>query len=549
MIPGIPNSIYGDINQPTCEINDKWAESESSKKGISLAKREEERNEYVPLKNALDKQGLKNDKLRGFSTSGSKRESPSMCYGILSPLGNSFVMDDGWTGENFGNWKNDPDAKGDLKLKGGDGVDATQLTDETRYNAGFRLRTRNGTQLLISDSGTIYMINKDGTAWAEITDDGRLQGYAKNSADIACDGDINLHSKQKIRMEADDGFVFKSKNGGLSFDVKNDVNISASNIITDNNIKTPVIYAKDGVIENFNSKNATCDGKFSGEHRGNYSGILIGSASYATFAGGHDGEIPVYDITSYTDKSIDIPDLNLEKEQEIDGKDGEKQKSVNTCVPTAEPYDGHNRNDKIPDLVKKIQENDLSESSSTESASSSEELNNISNNCQQVCPNKTETSDPTIPEQQLTEHYTLNDLCYSSTAISKGLSNAPSSDEIGNLKSLAENVLEKVYEHYNGNVHINSCYRGKTLNSVIGGATSSQHCSGSAADIEVPGVSNLELANWIKDNLDYDQLILEYADNIATDPNSGWVHVSYKKIGPQRNQCLTINKSGTKLGF
>lgn len=81
------------------------------------------------------------------------------------------------------------------------------------------------------------------------------------------------------------------------------------------------------------------------------------------------------------------------------------------------------------------------------------------------------------------------------------------------------------------------------------GAKTSQHLTGEAVDIEIRGFSNLELAKFIRDNFEFDQLILEHADNLAHDKNSGWVHVSYKKNGNNRKEVLTINKKGKFKGL
>ena len=94
---------------------------------------------------------------------------------------------------------------------------------------------------------------------------------------------------------------------------------------------------------------------------------------------------------------------------------------------------------------------------------------------------------------------------------------------------------------------VNSGYRSPELNEAIGGSEESQHCKGEAADIEIPGVSNKELAEWIRDNLSYDQLILEFYNGV--DPRSGWVHVSYVDDKTNRKSTLTINKNGVFNGF
>ena len=148
---------------------------------------------------------------------------------------------------------------------------------------------------------------------------------------------------------------------------------------------------------------------------------------------------------------------------------------------------------------------------------------------------------------QLSEHFTLQDLCYSSTASKLGINNTPPSDIIEKLRYLAINGLEPIYKQF-GKLTINSGYRGTALNVAVGGASTSQHCKGEAADIEVLGVNNYDLAVWIRDNLEFDQLILEFATNLSSDPNSGWVHLSLKSAN-NRHQLLTIDSSGTKSGL
>lgn len=126
----------------------------------------------------------------------------------------------------------------------------------------------------------------------------------------------------------------------------------------------------------------------------------------------------------------------------------------------------------------------------------------------------------------------------SQTAIRKGIDNTPATQEIENLKALCENVLEKIRLHFGRPIVINSGYRGPKLNKAIGGAKNSQHMTGQAADIEIAGISNRVLFCWIRDNLNYDQLILEFHKEDI--PDSGWVHVSWN-ISGNRKQVLTIN--------
>ena len=153
-----------------------------------------------------------------------------------------------------------------------------------------------------------------------------------------------------------------------------------------------------------------------------------------------------------------------------------------------------------------------------------------------------------VMENQITKNFTLAELIYSATAVKKGIDNKPTEEHYKNMVSLCKNVLQPLREKLGKPINVNSCYRCPKLNAAVGGAKTSQHCNGQAADIEIMGLSNHDLACYIREHMDFDQLILEYADNLKNDKNSGWVHVSYKTSG-NRHQCLTINKSGTKLGL
>jgi hypothetical protein len=146
---------------------------------------------------------------------------------------------------------------------------------------------------------------------------------------------------------------------------------------------------------------------------------------------------------------------------------------------------------------------------------------------------------------QVSEHFTLEELTKSQTGDRRGIDNVPGSDAVDCLKVLCARVLEPVRAHY-GPVFINSGYRGQALNKAVGGASASQHCLGQAADIEVPGVANGDLATWVVANLDFDQAILEcYRKG---QPNSGWVHVSYKNAG-NRKTTLTAAVSNGKMVY
>ena len=126
---------------------------------------------------------------------------------------------------------------------------------------------------------------------------------------------------------------------------------------------------------------------------------------------------------------------------------------------------------------------------------------------------------------QLSKNFNLVELTKSQTAERKGIPNSPSPDHQENLRLLCERVLQPVRDHFNHVVSVSSGYRSPQLSAAIGSTSDSQHCQGMAADFEIYGTPNNEVFNWIKNNLMYDQMILEYWTKDA--PNSGWVHVAY----------------------
>ena len=140
---------------------------------------------------------------------------------------------------------------------------------------------------------------------------------------------------------------------------------------------------------------------------------------------------------------------------------------------------------------------------------------------------------------KLTENFSLIELTKSQTAERKGIDNTPSPTHQENLKSLCVNVLQPVRDHFSRVVSISSGYRSEELCLAIGSKTTSQHAKGEAADFEIFGISNKELANYVHFNLNYDQLILEYWKE--EDPNSGWVHCSFSE-GNNRRQYLRAYK-------
>jgi len=148
--------------------------------------------------------------------------------------------------------------------------------------------------------------------------------------------------------------------------------------------------------------------------------------------------------------------------------------------------------------------------------------------------------------QKLSENFSLLELTKSQTAERKGIDNTPGPNHQENLKSLCEMILQPVRDHFGQVVSVSSGYRSPELCVAIGSSTQSQHAKGEAADFEIFGVSNKELADWINENLDYDQLILEYWKE--SDPNSGWVHCSYTD-GSNRKQYLRAYKEDGKTKY
>jgi len=115
----------------------------------------------------------------------------------------------------------------------------------------------------------------------------------------------------------------------------------------------------------------------------------------------------------------------------------------------------------------------------------------------------------------LTANFTLSELVKSDTALRHDMDNTPGEKEIENLKRLAEKVLQPIRDHYQKGVKCNSGYRAPEVNQKVGGSRTSDHCKGQAADIEIPGVPNADLAQWITENLDFTQVILEFYTQLS----------------------------------
>jgi len=144
---------------------------------------------------------------------------------------------------------------------------------------------------------------------------------------------------------------------------------------------------------------------------------------------------------------------------------------------------------------------------------------------------------------KLTENFSLNELTKSQTAERKGIDNTPSTEHQENLKRLCETILQPIRDHFGQVVSVSSGYRSPELCTAIGSKITSQHARGEAADFEIFGVSNKELADWINENRTYDQLILEYWNE--SDPNSGWVHCSFTLNGNRKQYLRAYKENGS----
>lgn len=146
----------------------------------------------------------------------------------------------------------------------------------------------------------------------------------------------------------------------------------------------------------------------------------------------------------------------------------------------------------------------------------------------------------------LSKSFTLNELTKSKEATRLGIDNTPNEEQILNLKLLCENVLQPIRDFYGMPLSVSSGYRSAALCEAIGSSSKSQHTKGQAADFEIFGVANKDLADFVVKNLDYDQCILEFWNE--NDPNSGWVHCSYNSLG-SRKQFLKAEKLNGRVVY
>jgi len=140
---------------------------------------------------------------------------------------------------------------------------------------------------------------------------------------------------------------------------------------------------------------------------------------------------------------------------------------------------------------------------------------------------------------KLSENFSLQEMTFSPSAIRKGIANKPTDEHIENLRVLCEKVLQPLRDKMACTINVSSGYRAPALNALIGGSKTSQHCFGQAADLQVEG-RNHEMFNFIKDNLEFDQVIWEF----GTDSEPSWVHVSYNAKNNRKQVLKAVKVNG-----
>lgn len=148
---------------------------------------------------------------------------------------------------------------------------------------------------------------------------------------------------------------------------------------------------------------------------------------------------------------------------------------------------------------------------------------------------------------QISKNVSYNEAIKSNTATRLGINNLPDQKQIDNMKLVADKIFQPLREFVGGPIKINSFFRSSDLNRAIGGSSKSQHCLGLAMDLDdtFGHKTNAEMFNWIRENLDYDQMIWEF----GSDDNPAWVHVSYVSPEKNRNRCLKAYKENNKTRY
>lgn len=138
--------------------------------------------------------------------------------------------------------------------------------------------------------------------------------------------------------------------------------------------------------------------------------------------------------------------------------------------------------------------------------------------------------------KKISEHISYKEAVRSDTADRLNIINLPNESELDNMSTISEKIFEPLRSHVGGPIRINSFFRSVELNKAIGGSSTSQHCKGQAFDLDdsYGCMTNAEMYKFVKDNLDFDQMIWEFGD----DENPNWIHISYISQEKNRNRCL-----------
>ena len=149
--------------------------------------------------------------------------------------------------------------------------------------------------------------------------------------------------------------------------------------------------------------------------------------------------------------------------------------------------------------------------------------------------------------EKISKHISYKEAVKSNTAMRLNIDNTPGAYEITNMNGIAHNIFEPLREWVGGAIKINSFFRCVELNKAIGGSSKSQHCQGRALDIDdtYGHKTNAEMYEWIKENLDFDQMIWEF----GTEKNPDWVHISYVSPNENRNRCLKAERVNGKAVY
>ena len=147
----------------------------------------------------------------------------------------------------------------------------------------------------------------------------------------------------------------------------------------------------------------------------------------------------------------------------------------------------------------------------------------------------------------ISEHISYKEGVYSNTAIRRGIDNTPNDEQLNNMELIAEKIFEPLREWVGGPIKINSFFRSPELNTAIGGSSKSQHCKGQAIDIDdtFGKATNAEMYEWIKENLDFDQMIWEF----GTDKNPNWIHISWVSHQPNRKKLTIAKKVNSRTKY